>query len=133
TTAVTKPGTLITAYSYDAANRPIDTVLGSSSTTASAAGLVDASGGSNVRSRVAYDADGHVVATFEPRAFATSTTDPTYMTRTDFDVDGRPVTQYVPRYNGSAASDLGLSTTQTAQCPTTPRVAPQSITGIPAY
>ena len=38
--------------------------------------LVDFSGGSNIRSRLAYDADGHVVATFQPWAFASSTTTP---------------------------------------------------------
>jgi RHS repeat-associated protein len=133
TTAVVQPGGRITAYSYDAANRPIDTVEGADNVSAAAAGLVDANGGGNVRTRVLYDADGHPVASFEPRAFATSaqTPDPTFMTRTDVDQDGRISAVFQPRYDGAAHSDLGLSGTQTSQCPNNP--TPQPVSGVPGY
>jgi YD repeat-containing protein len=60
--AIVQPGGRITAYTYDAANRPVDTVKGADNVSAAAAGLVAADGGSNARTRIAYDADGHVVA-----------------------------------------------------------------------
>src|SRR5207302_3203219 len=65
-TAVIQPGSAsrVTAYSYDAANRLADTVHGADNVSAAAAGPVDANGGVNVRTRLAYDADGHVVARF---------------------------------------------------------------------
>src|SRR5207248_10151984 len=109
-TAVTKPGGLVTAQSYDDALRPRDTVRGADSVSAASAGLVDAKGGVNARTRVLYDADGHAVARFSPRAFTSSTTTPvaSFMLRTDFDVDGRPTAQYVPRYDTASGSDLGL-------------------------
>src|SRR5262245_12682373 len=73
TTAVVEPATSssnrVTAYSYDAANRPVDAVAGADNLNAGQAGLVDANGGVNARTRVAYDADGHVVAKFLPDAF----------------------------------------------------------------
>ena len=131
----------ITAYSYDPDNRVLDTVQGADNPEATMAGT--ATGAANTRSRVAYDADGHVVAEFEPRAFTNSTaplpqTDPRYqvfMVRTDYDADGRRIAQYLPRYDnsdlGGAYSDVGLSSTQTSQCTTTAR--PQSIPGIPSY
>jgi RHS repeat-associated protein/uncharacterized repeat protein (TIGR01451 family) len=133
---------LITAYSYDAAHRTVDTVSGSDNIDATQAGLVTSNGGGNVRVRAMYDADGNVVARFEPRAFASSnsTPDSFFMLRVDFDADGRPTNQYVPRYgdstvDGGAYSDLGGgingSTTQTSQCTTANR--PASIAGIPAY
>jgi RHS repeat-associated protein len=134
-TALTRPGSLITAYSYDADNRSVDSVAGADNPSAAAAGLVDANGTKNIRTRVAYDADGNVVAQFDPRAFTASTTTPNaeFMVRTDFDADGHPATHYVPRYDTGAASDLGLSSTQTSQCSATPNPAPASIPGVPAY
>ncbi|MBV9100382.1 MAG: hypothetical protein JO198_04980 [Candidatus Dormibacteraeota bacterium] len=130
----------VTAYSYDAAHRLLDTVQGADNTTASLAGLVSSDGGANVRTRRAYDADGNLVAQFDPRAFISSTTTPDalFMLRTDFDVDGRAVAQYVPRYDNTddsgKYSDMGLSGvsgTQAAQCPT--GASPQSISGVPGY
>jgi RHS repeat-associated protein len=133
TTAVIQPGSRITAYGYDADNRLVDTVQGADNVSAAAAGLADASGGSNVRTRLLYDADGSVVASFDPRAFATSTQapDPTFMTRADIDADARTTAVFQPRYDSSAHSDLGLSGTQAAQCPTSP--APQAVPGVPGY
>jgi RHS repeat-associated protein len=130
----------VTAYSYDAAHRHIDTVQGADNIVAASAGLVSADGGANVRTRTLYDADSNPVAQFDPRAFASSTTTPDalFMLRTDYDVDGRPVTQYVPRYDNSddagKYSDMGLSGvsgTQAAQCPT--GATPQTITGVPGF
>jgi RHS repeat-associated protein/uncharacterized repeat protein (TIGR01451 family) len=115
----------VTAYSYDPAHRLLDTVTGADDTVAGAAGTPDAKGGINIRTRKLYDADGNVVATFSPRAFATSTTspDPDYMARTDYDAADRPVASYVPRYDNSVSSesDLGGSgldpnNTQAIQC-----------------
>ena len=126
-----------TAYSYDAAHRLVDTVVGADNTSAAQAGLVDSSGGKNIRTRRAYDADGHLVATFDPRAFASSTTTPDalFMVRTDYDAAGRAIAQYVPRYDNTddsaKYSDLGLSSTQTSQCPT--GATPQSVSGVPGY
>ena len=123
----------ITAYSYDADNRVVDTVQASSSKFAESAGLTDAQGGRNIRTRVMYDSEGRVTAQFEPRAFATSTTtpDPRFMTRSDVDADGRVIRAWSPRYDASSASDPGLSTTQTSQCPT--GATPDAVTGVPAY
>ena len=97
TTAVTAPGGTgpgrITAYSYDKDNRVVDSVSGADSTSAAAAGLPDARGGINARSRNYYDVDGHLVGTVDPRAFTSSTSgaDPRYLQRTDYDTDGRPI------------------------------------------
>jgi RHS repeat-associated protein len=136
------PIQIVTAYGYDADNRLVDTVQASDSLIAADAGVSD--GAHNVRTRVVYDPDGHVVAQFEPRAFVASSTtpDPLLMTRTDFDADGRASAVYVPRYdNGTDSandsgrySDLGLSGTsgtQSTQCPT--GLAPQAIAGVPSY
>ncbi|MGH9153337.1 MAG: RHS repeat-associated core domain-containing protein [Acidimicrobiales bacterium] len=124
----TPAGRQVTAYSYDAANRLLDTVVGADDVDAVAAGLVDAAGTKNVRSRALYDADSNVVARFDPRAFATSTTAPDarFMTRTDYDANGRPVATYVPRYDGTSpanpASNLSFSSpdggtdVQASQC-----------------
>jgi YD repeat-containing protein len=100
---------------------------------ASQAGLPDASGGSNIRTRVAYDADGHAVAQFAPSAFATSTSNPNpaFMTRTDIDQDGRTTAVFQPRYDAGSHSDLGLSATQSAQCMTNP--SPQTVPGVPGF
>lgn len=132
-TAVVKPAPAghkrITAYSYDAANRLKDTVTGSDSEVAADAGLVSADGGRNARTRMVYDADGHVVATFEARAFATSTTtpDPRYMMRTEFDDDGRATATYVPRHAG----DADLPPGQTGECSAANR--PEAADGVPGY
>jgi RHS repeat-associated protein len=108
----------ITAYSYDAAHRRVDTVQGADNVDATQAGAPTSDGGANIRSRVVYDADGHVIARYDPRAFKTSPPDTRFVVRIDFNADGQPVTQYVPRYDTSdpTASDLGLSTDQSSQC-----------------
>jgi hypothetical protein len=108
-------------------------VQGADNVSAAAAGLVDANGGVNVRTRLLYDADGHIAARFYPSAFATSTQtpDPTFMTRADIDQDGQTTAVFVPRYDAGAHSDLGLSGTQAGQCPTNP--SPQSVSGVPGY
>jgi RHS repeat-associated protein/uncharacterized repeat protein (TIGR01451 family) len=115
----------VTAYSYDHAHRLLDTVTGADDTNADAAGLPDAKGGVNIRTRKAYDADGNVVATFSPRAFVSSISspDPDYMARTDFDAADRPIASYVPRWDNAVSSETDLGgagldsdNTQATQC-----------------
>ena len=82
-TAVTKPGSpanRVTAYSYDTANRPVDTVVGADSLVASAAGA--STGTANARTRQFYDADGNVVAILDPRAFTAPANPPRRTTAT---------------------------------------------------
>ncbi|HEV3232011.1 MAG TPA: fibronectin type III domain-containing protein, partial [Candidatus Dormibacteraeota bacterium] len=134
TTAVTRPGNLITAYSYDADNRVVDTVEGADSTNANAANLVDAAGTKNVRHRNYYDADGHLVATIDPRQFKTTSgplTTATFMVRTDYDADGRPTAQWVP-YSDSTLAQEPLA--GSGQCPT-PNSGrrPDTVSGVPDY
>ena len=123
----------ITAYSYDADLRPVDTVQGADDQVAASAGLPSSDGGANVRTRQVYDADGHVAARYEPRAFMPSTTAPddSLMMHTDYDQDGRPTAQYVPRYGSGNYADPGLSQTQTGQCPTNP--SPQAVPGVHSF
>lgn len=126
---------LITAYSYDAAHRVIDTVHGADHADAPRAGTPAADGSTNARTRNVYDPDGNVIGVYEPRAFATSVTDPDerYLTRTDHDPNGRPTATWTPRWDSTAASDLGApagSTEQTTNCPT--GQAP-SAAGLPDY
>src|SRR5439155_7238925 len=102
-------------------------------------------GSKNIHSRVAYDPDGHVVASFDPRAFdpaeGGTPPNPAFMVRTDYDLDGRPTASFVPRYDGAASGrhdDLSLTdpsgqNRQTTQCPTNPSPAPQAVTGVPGY
>ena len=132
----------ITAYSFDADNRVLDTVTGADNTDATQAGLPDTNGGINTRTRVVYDADGHIAASFDPRAFASSITapNPDYMTVTSFDADGRPNGHYSPRFDNAtpAVADFGTgldpNNTQAVQCSTTNRPpATVSLTPPPAY
>ncbi|HEV8624826.1 MAG TPA: RHS repeat-associated core domain-containing protein [Acidimicrobiia bacterium] len=126
----------VSAYRYDADNRQIEVVQGASDSDATKAGMVDADGGINIRSRIAYDADGNIVARFEPRAFTASTTTPDarFMVRTDYDADGRPVAQWTPRYDNGAASDAGPNATQAADCPVpTSTHKPQAATSQPDF
>lgn len=143
--SATPAGCLVTAFSYDADHRLVDTVKGADNTSATLAGLVDSNGGSNVRTRVMYDQDGNPVATFEPRAFVPyagvadprSAPNPAFMARTDYDADDRAVASYVPRYDNGSYSDestqlgIGSSSTQAAQCST--GAVPQSIPNVPTY
>ena len=133
-TAVTQPAGEITAQSYDTDNRLVDRVEGASSTVASQAGVTSPDGGSNIRSRLFYDQDGHIVAVLAPSAFVLSVSAPdaSFMSRRDYDADGRPIAEYTPRFDGAAHSDLGLSSTQTSQCPTgvTPQ---QSAPNVPSW
>ncbi|MBV8980682.1 MAG: RHS repeat protein, partial [Acidimicrobiia bacterium] len=143
TTAVTKPANRITAYGYDADNRLTDTIVGADNVSVALAGTVDAQGTKNIHTRVLYDPDGNVAASFDPRAFdpaeTASAPSPAFMARTDYDPDGRPTASYVPRYDQAATGrhdDLGLNDPsgtdqQTSQCPTNP--SPQAVAGVPSY
>lgn len=128
----------VTAVSYDAANRPLDTVEGARVTEAdpakehSSKAAPDADGLANTRTRAYYNADGMVAAILPPTAFsdAASLTAPNreVMRRVDYDLDGRIVRAYSPRYS-SAVTSLGSgndggtdSNQQTTQCPTAGRV-----------
>lgn len=146
------PTSSVTAYSYDALNRPVDTVEGATSPDATAAGLYDPAAGTNARSRTFYDADGNVVATLPPRAFENNTgrksdgtadtTGPVtvdapntaLLRRYDYDLNGRASGGYKPRYDnrvGSDSADPRRSATQAADCPTSRR--PADIAGVPNY
>ncbi|MBV8527332.1 MAG: RHS repeat protein, partial [Candidatus Dormibacteraeota bacterium] len=120
-----------TDYKYDADNHLTDTVQGADNPVAKLAGLPSGDGGQNMRTRTLYDPEGRVSEQFDPRAFTASVTnpDPSFMVRTDYDYDERPAALWVPRYDASAHSDIGLSSTQTSQCPTgaNPQVYPSSI------
>lgn len=118
----------VAAWSYDADHRLIDTVTGATKTgggafgpgdNATKAGAADPAGATNIRTRQSYDADGHVIATYGPRAFATSTTTPSalFMQSVTYDADGRPVSQATPRDDAAAEATLGPSPTQANQCP----------------
>ncbi len=129
---------MVTAISYDAANRTIDTVEGAQTTQAdptvdaSSFAVPDPNGLSNTRTRNVYDADGNIVAVLPPQAFsnAASLTAPSTSTarRIDHDLDGNGIASYVPRYDNSSGStatsvgsgnDGGGSTDQqAAQCAT---------------
>lgn len=106
------------AYSYDADNRPIDSITGSSSLTAASTGLVSSDGGSNVRTRKQYDPDGNITGTFEPRAFASSTTTPDrrFETVSVFDTDDRLTTSYRPYADSASVNDPLNGPATTSQC-----------------
>lgn len=106
-TATTDGAGRITVTTYDADNRVLDTITGASSTDPTQDGTPDAAGGSNIRTRAVYDADGNRVALYNPRAFSSSVSSPdaSYVTNYLFDVDDRPVGQVVPRYDSSAHND----------------------------
>lgn len=144
-----RPAGHITAYSYDAAERVVDTLQGAQTLVADPAkdsspdALPDTTGATNVRTRVIYDADGNKAVTIEPQAFTNqaSLTSPNleYSTRTNYDADGHPAAAFTSRYDGSGASDQGASSDagagnlMTSQCTTTPNPAPQSVPGVGAY
>ena len=121
--------TRITAYSYDAAHRHVDTVRGLQLSSGNPASSVAAGGApgyvatiasatagtsTNQRVRKVYDADGHVTRVYEPRAFTnggtTSAPLADFSVVTEYDNDGRSVEQFVPRSSSSA----GVS--DTTQC-----------------
>lgn len=132
--ADTTRGDMITAVSYDAANRPIDTLEGAQTSQADAVinhsnnAAPDTAGFQNTRTRAFYDADNQLVAVLPPTAFtdaaSLTTPDVSVARRNDYDLDGNPVATYVPRYSATVASlgagdDGGTGVNQqTAQCPT---------------
>ncbi len=131
-------------FSFDADNRPLDVVdaatYGGSAATSFPVNPTDSSGGTNIHTSRAYDADGNVVATFSPRAFdnAQVSANPEFMSRIDYDADGRPVTRYVPRYDTADANETSLDATvwtgqasQTTDCPT--GATPQAVSGVPSF
>lgn len=130
----------ITTYAYDAAHRLTDKVVGAPAATSPCDVVTDdattagSTSGCNIRTQQRYDADGNVVAQFDPRAFVgTTPTSPNneFMLRTDYDVNGLPVAQHMPRYAASGAgADPGVDGAQTTQCPAATGTPP---VGTPAY
>ncbi len=130
------PAARITATRFDAAHRPVDTVQALQVSTltvpavqqALATAVTDANAQVNLRSRVLYDADSHVVASYNPRAFTgTDQTgsaalldapDERFAARSRFDRDSRPVTQLVPRADSGTVNDLTGDASQRDQCRT---------------
>lgn len=117
--ATTAPAGDITAYSYDPTHRVVDKVTGASNLGALPGTLPTS--GRDTRTRVIYDPDGNTIAVYEPRAFATSISNPDerFMARTDYDRNGRPTAQYLPRHDSTNHSNSDATGTQAAQCPTT--------------
>ena len=134
-----EPGYRTTAYGYDADNRLLDTVTGADNLIAASAGTASTDGGSNIRTRAVYDADGHTVATYSPRAFTASVTspDPRFLSRTDVDPDGRPAASYAPRYDTADPAYTDPTGTPTTDCPTGASPAavtvPASMPAVPGY
>jgi RHS repeat-associated protein len=120
-----------TLYSYDANNRRVDTIkayepaVNPDSDVAAHPEKVrgDAALQVNVHTRSVYDADGNVVARFDPRAFDDGTIDDTdnpderFKVVTAYDANGRSISQAVPRYDGASHSNIGSDATQDAECP----------------
>lgn len=145
----------ITGYTYDPSHRIVDTVSALqlsaftpeqlSARTADALTDVDTVSPdkprydpkqTNLRSRTAYDADGHTVSTYSPKAFATPTgadgtsggtgtaalladPDARFKRTTTYDRDGRPSGQLSPRSQGEGtyADPTGVVTPASAgQC-----------------
>ncbi|MFJ9317332.1 RHS repeat-associated core domain-containing protein [Pimelobacter simplex] len=141
----------VTAISYDAANRPLDTLEGAQTRQAdpvldhSAAAVPDPRGLSNTRTRALYNADGVIAAVLPPQAFsnAASLTSPNanVARRVDYDLDGNAVRTYSPRYDntsGSSTSSLGGGNDgnasinqQVTQCPT--GLVADRVTGLADY
>jgi RHS repeat-associated protein/uncharacterized repeat protein (TIGR01451 family) len=142
TTLVDSPGTTgtrrITTYAYDAAHRLTGKVVGAPSATSVCPQTEDATepgstSGCNIRTGTVYDADGHVVAQYDPRAFIGNPTTPNaeFMARTDFDATGWPTAQYLPRYAASGGgNDPGINGEQATHCPASS--APQ-VAGTPDF
>jgi RHS repeat-associated protein/uncharacterized repeat protein (TIGR01451 family) len=109
-----------TAYVYDAAGRRTDTVQGWDGIVSPVNAVTSSDGGSNVHTRVTYDADGNVVQSYDARAFSGGPTDQrTFMVTLIYDPDGRQTGQYTPRYDAGSYTDLSAnSATQGTQCPT---------------
>ena len=137
----------ITAYSYDAMHRQVDTLHGAQTLQADAAedssanALPDPNGLFNNRVRNVYDAQGKVAAVVPADAFTDANSlvrpDTDRATRTDYDLDGRPVASYVPRYDSAVTSqgvgnEAGLGVNQqAAQCPVGAK--PHAVPGIDGY
>lgn len=137
----------ITAYSYDAMHRQVDTLHGAQTLQAdatedsSANALPDPNGLFNNRVRNVYDAAGRLAAVVPADAFTDANSlirpDTDRATRTDYDLDGRPVASYVPRYDSAVTSqgvgnEAGLGVNQqTAQCPVGAK--PHAVPGIDGY
>lgn len=142
----------VTGYTYDAAHRNLDTVEGLQVASADpaadpvaisaalATATTDADGGTNIRTRLAYDEDNRVVTRYTPRAFTAprgspSAPDVRFSVRTSFDTDGRPVSQYAPRYDTTSAAETPPATEavanadQAAQCATTENAAAGYVAG----
>ena len=110
TAVVVAPATAdeaITAYTYDAAHRPVDTVSGSTVRAITVDNPGPAASGpndtvrQNTRTRTLYDSEGRVVGIYSPRAFTTSVTAPDtrFLTQIDYDRNGRPIAQWQPAYD----------------------------------
>jgi RHS repeat-associated protein len=118
------------AYSFDADNRPVDTVVGADNPVAATAGLPDSAGTVNERTRTVYDADGNAIVTFDARAFLPygtppvadpkATPNPDDATTVGYDLDDRPLTSATPRYDTAdpTVAPEGSDATQALQCPT---------------
>lgn len=137
-TATGDQGSTTTLYTYDDANRLIDTIeaaSGADPTTLIATAPTDLVV-QNVRTRNVYDPDGNLVGQFEPRAFTTSVSSPDtrFLTRVDFDASGRPVALWKPFYDTTVGS--GYETVaggiELTECPTPRTNHAPAVVAVPA-
>lgn len=130
--------TSLNAYRYDAAHRIVDTVEAATSPTAAAENGPVSVGGdnpANVRTRVLYDPDGNPAAIYEPRSFATSTTNPDerFLTRHDYDEQGRRIATWAPYWDDADHEPVNLSF-EDDECPTIGGThTPAAVPDVPAY
>lgn len=128
----------ITGYSYDHANRRIDTVQAlqvpsadptgpaatDAITEAVATARPDERAQTNLRTRVGYDRNSNPVNRWNERAFvhgSLAEPDDRFVLRTGYDRNNRPVTERAPRYTSGTdtlAADPTGSAQQAAECPT---------------
>jgi RHS repeat-associated protein len=133
----TNTSTRLTGYAYDPAHRRTDqaTALQLTATTTSPpsfnastlnsavlAAYTSGTSSTNEHTRWAFDADGHITDTWEPRAFTSSgTVDDSFHTHTNYDDDGRPSSTLMPRFadTGNTTDPVtGVTTAQGTQCAT---------------
>lgn len=138
---------MMTAVSYDAANRPLDTVEGAQTSQADPTleagefAVPDARGLANTRTRTFYNADGAVAAVLPPQAFSNAASltapDVDVAQRMDYDADGQVLRTYSPRFDTETPSigdgDDGDTDVdqQATQCVTNRTI--DTVPGLPGY
>ncbi len=129
----------VTAYSYDPAHRPVDTIVGSISRTAGDVGIASnpfTLEVQNQRTRNLYDADSNVVGVYRPTAFVASTDpDEHYLSRVDYDRNGRPIARWETFWDNSINNlSTPLGGEDSLDCPRPPsNHQPATVAGVPDF